>query len=130
MISFIRFQLSWKIVLTVLAIYGVKLLLPPPYMSATDGKTLSYSRDIQPILESRCVFCHGVYKIRNRLDLQSYESLMAGSKNGAVIIPGDAENSLLIQKIIKGEMPKRGPKMFPTQLHKIIDWINAGALNN
>ena len=123
----IRLSLAIGVALLMLGSYSPHFF-PPAYVPVT-GERISYSRDIQPILDSRCITCHGVQKIRNGLDLRTYASLMAGSKNGAVIIPGDAQKSLLIQKIEAGEMPKRGPKLFPAQLHKLMDWINAGALD-
>jgi len=64
------------------------------------------------------------------LNMETYDSLMAGSQNGAVITAGNAKESLLARKILKGEMPKRGPKLTPAQVQIIIDWINAGAPNN
>ena len=64
------------------------------------------------------------------LNMETYESLMKGSQNGPVIIPGSARESLLAQKISKGQMPKRGPKLTSEQIQIIIDWINAGAQNN
>lgn len=96
----------------------------------TGQETVSYSKDVRPILESRCMICHGIQYKRDQLDLRTYESLMIGSKHGPVIIPGAAQSSLLIQKIQKGDMPKRGPKLFPAQLNTLIKWINDGAPNN
>jgi hypothetical protein len=64
------------------------------------------------------------------LNMETYESLMTGSQNGPVIVAGSARESLLAQKISKGEMPKRGPKLTPGQIQIIIDWINAGAKDN
>jgi mono/diheme cytochrome c family protein len=100
------------------------------YIPTTGGDVVSYSKDVQPILESRCIICHGVQRIRDGLDLRTYASLMKGSKNGPVVIAGDADNSFLIHKIENGEMPKRGPKMFPAQLRTLKNWINEGAQNN
>lgn len=62
--------------------------------------------------------------------MRTYETLMAGSFNGNVIIPGNAVDSFLIQKIIEGEMPKRGPKLSSEQIQIIVDWVNSGAINN
>ena len=62
--------------------------------------------------------------------MDTYESLMAGSEDGPVITPGDAQESLLVQKILSGKMPKRGPKLTPEETQIIIDWINLGAQNN
>ncbi len=91
---------------------------------------ISYSKDVQPILEIRCGKCHmGDYPSEG-LDMGIYETLMAGSQNGPVIVPGDANDSLLIEKVVEGEMPKRGPKLTSAQIQTLIDWINAGALNN
>lgn len=62
--------------------------------------------------------------------METYESLMAGSQNGPVIVAGSARESLLAQKILSGKMPKRGQKLTAEQVQIIIDWINAGAENN
>ena len=96
----------------------------------TEARDTSYSKDIRPILESRCRKCHMGEHVSEGLDMNTYETLMAGSQNGPVIVPGDADDSLLIQKVTEGKMPKRGPKLTPAQIQIIIDWINAGALNN
>jgi len=91
---------------------------------------ISFATDVLPIMKSRCINCHGGQETEEGLDLTSYEALMAGSENGPVISPGDANNSPLGQALIEREMPKRGPKLKPEQAQLIIDWINAGALDN
>lgn len=91
---------------------------------------VSFANDVMPILQSRCLNCHGGQDTRAGLSIASYDALMAGSSSRAVIIPGDAANSLLVQLIQQGQMPKRGPKLTPEQLQILIDWIMAGALNN
>jgi hypothetical protein len=50
---------------------------------------------------------------------------MQGGTNGPVIIPGDANGSLLVQKQ-SGETPHFG-QLPPEELALVIDWINAGA---
>jgi len=91
---------------------------------------VSFSKDVLPIFQSRCSSCHSGEQARKGLSLMSYESIMAGSTGGAVIIPGDANGSLLVQLVSGGQMPKQGPKLTPEQIQIIIDWIMAGALNN
>ncbi len=91
---------------------------------------ISFANDILPILESRCLNCHGGRETKEGLSLASFSALMAGSDNGPVVVPGDAENSLLVQQLLNGKMPKRGPKLTPDQVQLIVDWVNAGALNN
>lgn len=97
---------------------------------APGGASVSFATDILPILQSRCINCHGGDRTEEGLSLRSHAELMAGSENGSVITPGDALNSLLAEMIIEQKMPKRGPKLTPPQVQLIIDWINQGALNN
>jgi hypothetical protein len=85
---------------------------------------------VQPILERRCIKCHGGDFPSEGLNIESYESLMAGSQNGQVVVAGDSSNSLLFEKIESGEMPKRGSDLTSEQIQLIQQWINEGALNN
>jgi mono/diheme cytochrome c family protein len=107
--------------------------LPTETIAATaepSAAFVSFANDILPILESRCVKCHGGEQTKEGLDLKTYESLMAGSQNGPVVTAGSAEDSYLARQIIEGEMPKRGPKLTPNEIQLVIDWINQGAQNN
>ena len=123
------------ILITVFLVSGYVILQNSPTKAASHVDTtprtdISYSKDVLPILESRCSTCHmGEFTTKN-LNMETYEGLMKGSQNGPVIVAGSARESLLAQKISKGEMPKRGPKLTPEQVQTIIDWINAGAQNN
>lgn len=92
--------------------------------------TVSFSKDILPLMQTSCVNCHGGEKISKGLDVKTYDSLMAGSQNGAVLVPGDATQSKLIQSVQSGKMPKRGAKLTAEQIQLLVDWVNAGAANN
>ena len=100
----------------------------PAAESASAG--VSFAADIKPIFDTRCIKCHGVERTKEGLDMQTYENILAGSNNGPVIEPGNADNSLLVQLIVDGEMPDRGDPVTPDELQLIINWINQGALNN
>jgi uncharacterized membrane protein len=102
----------------------------PTETQAAAATTVSFINDVMPILQSRCFNCHGGEQTKEGLSFASYETLMQGSVNGLILVPGDANNSLFAQQLLKGEMPKRGPKLTPAQVQIIIDWINGGALNN
>ena len=92
--------------------------------------TISFASDVLPILESRCINCHGGDRTEEGLSLTTYSDLLAGSKNGAVVVPNNADHSKLAELILNQKMPKRGPKLTPPQVQVIVDWINQGALNN
>lgn len=95
-----------------------------------EGPTVSFSADVLPIFESRCIGCHGGERTQEGLDLKTHASLMAGSSNGFVVTPGDAADSLLVELVAAQKMPKRGPKLTPPQVELITNWVNQGAQDN
>ena len=50
--------------------------------------------DVAPLFEAKCGACHGNADLTG-LALDNYADVMAGGKDGAVIVPGDSANSLL-----------------------------------
>ncbi|MCI0610897.1 MAG: hypothetical protein L0Z71_17785 [Anaerolineae bacterium] len=101
-----------------------------PAAATQPAATVSFANDVFPIIQSRCINCHGGDRTEEGLVMLTYAELMAGSDNGPVITAGDAENSLLAELVSTQKMPKRGPKLTPPQVQVIIDWISQGALNN
>jgi mono/diheme cytochrome c family protein len=85
--------------------------------------------DISPILTSNCAVCHGSM---GGWDASSYESVMESGAHAPVVVPGDAANSLLAQKILgthkEGAIMPPSGKMSDGEIQIIIDWINAGAI--
>jgi len=98
--------------------------------SSSGEGSVSFANDVLPIIDSRCAQCHGGERIEKQLNLLSYSTLMAGSENGPVVIPGDADASKLIELIATQKMPKRGAKLNAVQVQVFTDWVNQGALDN
>jgi len=65
-----------------------------PYMP---GTTVSFSCELLPYYQTMCNMCHQGQSAPAGLDLMSYEGLMNGSINGPVVIPGDPDNSKIVQ---------------------------------
>jgi len=92
-----------------------------------------YERHINPIFDSNCVACHGQSKVSGNLRLDSYEALMAGGKDGPVIVSGQPEKSILFERITlppdhKQFMPAEGkPPLKPEEIAWIKAWILQGA---
>ena len=102
----------------------------PTAESIAAGATVSFANDILPIIQSRCINCHGGDRTEEDLSLKTHADILTGSKDGAVVSPGDAANSLLVELVTTQKMPKRGPKLTPAQVQLITDWVNQGALDN
>jgi hypothetical protein len=100
-------------------------------------KEISYSKEVAPILDKFCATCHNEDEDHpSQLFMDTYESLMKGGKHGQAVKPGNAGESLLIQKM-DAEPPfgKRMPpskKLIPTaeQIEVLHQWIDQGAKKN
>jgi hypothetical protein len=103
---------------------------PTDVPTQASAVTVSFANDVMPIIESRCINCHGGQRVEKGLKLGSYADVMAGSENGPVVVPGDSTNSQLVELIVNQKMPKRGPKLTPPQIQTITEWVDAGAPNN
>lgn len=103
---------------------------PSAAAPAPETATVSFANDVMPIFSASCNTCHGGDQTKAGLDLTTYTSLMAGSMQGAVIFPGSPSQSVLVQQVVDGEMPKRGDKLTAEQIQVISDWVAAGAPNN
>jgi uncharacterized membrane protein len=92
-----------------------------------------YFRRIHPILDAKCVACHGSSKEQAGLRLDLYELLMKGGKDGAVVAAKNPDASLLLQRVTlspsdKHFMPAEGrTPLTPDEVSAIRAWIQAGA---
>jgi hypothetical protein len=91
---------------------------------------VSFSLDVAPIFNNRCVQCHSGSQASGRLDLSSYASIMAGGGTGTVVSPGEISKSRLISMVQSGQMPRSGAKLTSDQIKILEDWVAAGAQDN
>ena len=106
------------------------LLLTASLQGADSGET--FVRLIEPTLVRDCQGCHGGTQALSKLDLRSRESMLKGGVRGAVLVPGKAAESLLIQ-VLEGQgelaMPPGGPaKKLPAEVIAAFrKWVDDGA---
>lgn len=101
-------------------------LIEPLAAESATGPT--FEADIRPILRAHCLDCHGASdEKQGGLDLRLVRFQLAGGDSGPAIEPGDAEASLVVQRIRAGEMPPSGAKVTPRELETIERWIAGGA---
>jgi hypothetical protein len=63
------------------------------------GGTVSYARDVEPILEANCLSCHqpgGAGYEASGFSMASYDELMKGTQYGPMVLAGDSEGSNLV----------------------------------
>ncbi len=94
-------------------------------------RTPTFQSDVLPIFEAKCNTCHGSM---GGWDGTTYEGALNSGDHGPVVIPGDPENSFLVQKLLGtqtiGNIMPPGGKLPDSEIQLIIDWILAGALEN
>ena len=90
-----------------------------------------FTDGVANILRRRCVRCHSGPDAHNGLRLDSYDALMRGAQDGPVVIPGDPNGSLLMQKVLRRDDPPMPPrkKLRRKDVRIIRKWIEAGALS-
>jgi len=96
---------------------------------------VDFERDIQPILETSCVQCHGEEKDKGGLRMHTGETLTAGGDSGSAVDPAAPEKSLLLQRLLlpadddEAMPPKdKGPRPTPEQVAHIKEWVASGAV--
>lgn len=100
---------------------------PTPLVVSDLPEDLTYTDLISGILITRCEACHGE-SAQGGLDLSTYAGIIAGSENGIVIIPGDPEASLLVQKTTGDET--HFSQFSNQELDLLREWIESGAPEN
>ena len=88
-----------------------------------------FESKVRPILIEHCVACHGPKKQEAGLRLDSAAALRKGSENGPVVVPGDVEQSKLIEAVRHSgstKMPPKG-KLSDPAIEALTSWVKRGA---
>ena len=95
---------------------------------ASFAKAPYYEQTIRPILKAHCFQCHGEEgTLEGNLDLRLRRFIVRGGDSGPAIVPGKAAASLLMQRILDGEMPPGEKQLAVDEIAAIRSWLQAGA---
>ena len=118
----------------------VSLCLFPLVMAACGGEpAVSFSQDVEPIINQHCVQCHqvgGQGEVASGFNMTTYEGLMKGTSAGPMVIAGDVEGSNFLV-LMEGRadpsisMPHGENDPVPKKdIQTLKTWIGQGAKNN
>lgn len=106
-------------------------------LKSTPTGRASYERDIEPIIQWRCITCHsagGEGARKSGLDLSSYKALMQGTREGGeLIVPGSPETSSFMVMVTRKDhlrMPFGASPLADDEIRVLRTWIEQGAKNN
>ncbi|MGK0190688.1 MAG: mono/diheme cytochrome c family protein, partial [Verrucomicrobiales bacterium] len=116
---------------------GLLAVLAPANAQDDPGKdaesaTISFEKQVKPILEAACVRCHNEDEAEGDLLLDTRANAIIGGENGAALVPGKPEDSLLYTTTMLPEdddlsMPPKGKFLAKSQIEIIGKWITEGA---
>jgi uncharacterized membrane protein len=96
------------------------------------ARTRFYPDVIKPILDRRCVSCHGEGKQKGKLRLDQPEFILKGGKSGKVVEPGTQSEGELLYRLhlsLNDEdhmPPKEKPQLSDGELKLLRLWIKKG----
>lgn len=123
-----KFFLKKKILLVILllavGLVAFKMLSRP--------EKVDFSADVKPIINSKCISCHGGVKAKAGFSLLFREEALAKTESGQpAIIPGDANASEMIKRITHSDpeerMPYRHEPLSKKEISILKRWIDEGA---
>jgi mono/diheme cytochrome c family protein len=106
---------------------------PPAPAADPAAPRVDFASEVLPILQSRCIQCHGPEKVRGKLRLDSRERVFDPARRDRwVIEPGHPERSELYRRISlpdedEDRMPGKGLPLDAAQIETLRTWIAQGA---
>jgi hypothetical protein len=133
--SLVRFFLIALIALIFLGDHS-RLSSDTILVAADQSPTLSFGREVLPILSAKCFSCHGPDRENAPSSLRLDIDLPPAAESTSAIIPGDSAGSELYQRVISEVAELRMPPA--TSGHRLSDaeigvikrWIDEGAIRD
>ncbi|MBL8741062.1 MAG: hypothetical protein JNK04_08215, partial [Myxococcales bacterium] len=97
------------------------------------GDGTVYGDFVAPIMEARCVRCHGAAKAKGKVRLDSIAAMLAGGKGGPAIVANDAagSRSIIAMRSPLSDAdhmpPPKEAQPTPTEIALVAWWIDHGA---
>jgi hypothetical protein len=115
--------------------FNLSLIASYICLAAPDPKAagaISFAADVAPLLQRRCVTCHGPEKAKGHYRLDTFEALMKPvSDQKPTVVPGRPDVSrivqLIVEKNIDDRMPQNAEPLPAAEIAIIRNWIAAGA---
>ena len=125
LIFFKKYNKVLTFIFGILIIYLIVLFLKP-------DKEISYSAEVKPILNNKCISCHGGVKKNAGLSFLFRDEALAITASGKpAIIPGNSKKSELIRRLhetdLEERMPYKKPKLSDEEIEILTKWIDQGA---
>jgi Protein of unknown function (DUF1553)/Protein of unknown function (DUF1549)/Planctomycete cytochrome C len=112
------------------SVLAAAFLAALPLLARGEGVEIrpSLESDVLPLFKARCLKCHSPLKAKGKLNLSSPRSLARGGASGAVLVPGNLDESTLWDLVSNDEMPPKPEAPLPADEKALLRrWIEQGA---
>lgn len=101
-------------------------------LTASIVSAVDFDKEIRPLLQERCIDCHGEEKQKADLRLDAKAHAFRGGESGAAVVAGEPGDSPLYQRLVTDEeddrMPPKGDPLTVAQIAAVKEWIDSGAV--
>jgi len=123
-----RFFSNKKWLFVVVALIAIVLV----FTFSNHKKAIDYSADVKPILNKKCITCHGGVRRKGGFSVLFRSEAVAKTESGKyAIIPGDPDHSELIRRITakdpEDRMPYKHEPLTANEISILKRWIKEGA---
>ena len=94
------------------------------------GQTTDYKTQVSAVFAHKCASCHNSTKRSGGLSLATYDDVLNGGRNGAVVRPGKSAESMLLRRItgaVEPRMPLDDEPLTAAETTVVRKWIDEGA---
>lgn len=106
---------------------------PAPAPAAASAK-VDFAKDVQTLLETKCLECHNPSKVKGKLLMDSLANLTKGGENGPAVVPGQVDKSELIKRVSLAKddddvmPPKKSGALSAAEVDVLKRWVAEGAV--
>jgi WD40 repeat protein len=136
--QFFSFLMTFCLAVTCVPFAGAQDAKKPGSIDPVEpnlGRPVDFEKDIQTILDEKCVACHNVAIAESKLSLEDVPSMLKGGKRGPAVVAKDPSKSLVYLVAARAVDPVMPPlpnkvsasAVTPQELGLIKKWIEEGA---
>lgn len=120
--------LSFLVLLAVVLVGAAPICAAEPAVQPSPEAVRFFESRVRPVLVDNCFKCHGDKKQRGNLRVDSRAALMSGGDQGAAVVPGKPEESLLLKAVRYDDDLKMPPtkKLTKKQIADLAQWVRMG----
>jgi mono/diheme cytochrome c family protein len=123
-----KFKVSKKLLVVLLLIAVIAAL----YFIIRPKSKIDYNTQVKPILNKKCISCHGGVKQQGGFSLLFREEALAKTKSGKYgIVPGNASKSEMIKRVKETDpeerMPYKHEALSKEEINILERWVKQGA---